>query len=95
MIFTLLFSLYFFRIVFDRETGKPKGFGFCEYRDAEAAQSAIRNLHGVDLNGRPLRVSIADPSLQPSEFGGGMTPGHIFYALPLQSIFSLSILYIY
>ena len=71
-------SLYFFRIVFDRETGKPKGFGFCEYRDAEAAQSAIRNLHGVDLNGRPLRVSIADPSLQPSEFAGGMTPVHIY-----------------
>jgi RNA recognition motif-containing protein len=32
-----------FRLVFDKDTGKPKGYGFCEYADAETAQSAIRN----------------------------------------------------
>jgi len=32
-----------FRLVFDRETGKPKGYGFCEFRDQETALSAIRN----------------------------------------------------
>ncbi|ELR13547.1 cleavage stimulation factor 64kDa subunit, partial [Acanthamoeba castellanii str. Neff] len=44
-----------FRLVFDRETGKPKGFGFCEYRDTETAMSAMRNLNGYDINGRALR----------------------------------------
>lgn len=47
-------------MVFDRETGKPKGYGFCEYKDTETAQSAIRNLNNVELGGRNLRVDIAD-----------------------------------
>lgn len=29
--------------MFDRDTGKPRGFGFCEYSDVETANSAIRN----------------------------------------------------
>jgi cleavage stimulation factor subunit 2 len=48
------------RLVFDRDTGKPKGYGFCEYLDAETASSAVRNLNGYDVNGRQLRVDFAD-----------------------------------
>ncbi|KAH8021593.1 hypothetical protein HPB51_015989 [Rhipicephalus microplus] len=47
------------RLVYDRETGKPKGYGFCEYKDQETALSAMRNLNAFDLNGRPLRVDNA------------------------------------
>lgn len=47
------------RLVYDRETGKPKGYGFCEYQDVETAQSAMRNLNNYDFNGRPLRVGVA------------------------------------
>jgi len=49
-----------FRLVIDRETGKTKGFGFCEYRDAETALSAMRNLNGYEMNGRALRVDYAE-----------------------------------
>ena len=49
-----------FRILFDRETGKPKGYGFCEYFDAGTAASAIRNLNNYDLGTRQLRVDYAD-----------------------------------
>lgn len=52
-----------FRLVFDRDTGKPKGYGFCEYSDAESARSSIRNLNDYDLNGRLLRVDYADSAL--------------------------------
>lgn len=63
------------RLVFDRDTGKPKGYGFCEYRDSgksssalsytkETALSAIRNLNNVDFNGRNLRVDFADQEKQ-------------------------------
>lgn len=47
------------RLVFDRETGKPKGYGFCEYRDQETALSAMRNLNGYEIGGRNLRVDNA------------------------------------
>jgi len=49
-----------FRLVHDRDTGKPKGFGFCDYRDPETAQSAQRNLNGRDMGGRQLRVDGAE-----------------------------------
>lgn len=58
-IFSAVGPVLSFRIVFDRETGKPKGYGFCEYKDQETATSAIRNLNGHDLGGRQLRVDSA------------------------------------
>jgi len=76
-----------FRLVFDRETGKPKGYGFCEFPDHETAMSAVRNLHGYEVQGRPLRVDIAesDPMVEGKttqhgvihgEQGGGGGGGH-------------------
>ncbi|KAL0484375.1 CSTF2 [Acrasis kona] len=49
-----------FRMVFDRDTGKPRGYAFCEYKDEASAMSAMRNLNGRDLRGRALRVDYAD-----------------------------------
>ncbi|KAL8710812.1 MAG: hypothetical protein Q9220_004615 [cf. Caloplaca sp. 1 TL-2023] len=46
-----------FRLVSDPETGRPRGYGFCEYTDKDAAASAIRNLDGYQVNGRELRVA--------------------------------------
>lgn len=55
-------NCYYFlsRLVTDRETGKPKGYGFCEYKDEETALSARRNLQGYEINGRQLRVDFAE-----------------------------------
>lgn len=50
------------RLVTDKETGRQKGFGFCEYFDKDTAQSAIRNLGGHEVNGRHLRVDCTDAS---------------------------------
>lgn len=74
-IFSVIGPVLSFRIVFDRETGNPKGYGFAEYAgktilslfnpmkisflDADMAQSAIRNLHGFEFGGRSLRVDKA------------------------------------
>ncbi|XP_063974332.1 cleavage stimulation factor subunit 2-like isoform X2 [Diachasmimorpha longicaudata] len=48
-----------FKLVYDRETGKPKGYGFCEYKDQETALSAMRNLNSYEIGGRTLRVDNA------------------------------------
>lgn len=45
-----------FRLVFEKNTGKSKGFGFVEYHDSETAASAVRNLNGYQIGGRSLRV---------------------------------------
>ncbi|KAI1870201.1 hypothetical protein JX265_006371 [Neoarthrinium moseri] len=45
-----------FRLVYDRETGRPKGFGFAEYPDADCAASAVRNLNDYEIMNRKLRV---------------------------------------
>ena len=47
------------RLIYDPASGKPRGFGFCEFKDAETAMSAVRNLAGRELNGRPLRIDSA------------------------------------
>ncbi len=45
-------------LINDRETGRPRGFGFVEM-EADAAQKAIQQLDGVMFEGRNLRVSEA------------------------------------
>lgn len=46
-------------LISDRETGRPRGFGFVEMIDASAAADAIRALDGTLLAGRNLKVSEA------------------------------------
>ena len=59
-----------FRLVYDRETGKPKGSGFCEYQDRETALSAMRNLNGCEFSGRALRVDNAASKKNKEELKG-------------------------
>ncbi len=53
-------------LINDRETGRPRGFGFVEMPSADAAR-AIQSLNGQNMGGRPLRVNEA----QERERGGG------------------------
>jgi len=56
-------------LVMDRETGRPRGFGFVEFADAEAAKKAIDAIHGQEFDGRTLNVNEAKP--RESRGGGG------------------------
>lgn len=47
------------KLIADRETGRPRGFGFVEMDQAEA-EAAIKALNGADNGGRPMRVNMAE-----------------------------------
>ena len=55
-------------LINDRETGRPRGFGFVEMSKADAAK-AIQSLNGQDMGGRPLKVNEAQD--KPRSGGGG------------------------
>ena len=59
------------RILNDRDTGKPRGFGFVSYADRETAASAVRNLNNYELNNRMLKVNFADQEQEKRMGGGG------------------------
>jgi RNA recognition motif-containing protein len=58
------------KLINDRETGKPRGFGFVEMAQADA-QAAIQALNGQQLGGRPLRINEAQERPQRPRQGGG------------------------
>jgi RNA recognition motif-containing protein len=59
------------KLISDRDTGRPRGFGFVEMEAAEAA-AAVAGLNETEYNGRPLRVNEAqERSPRDNNRGGG------------------------
>jgi cold-inducible RNA-binding protein len=58
-------------LITDRDTGRPRGFGFVEMSNADASR-AMQALNGTDFEGRPLKVSEAQDRQRP---GGGNRGG--------------------
>jgi RNA recognition motif-containing protein len=54
----------------DRETGRPRGFGFVEMNQSDASR-AIQNLNGKEMGGRALRVNEAQDKPRTGGGGGG------------------------
>lgn len=59
------------KLVNDRETGRPRGFGFVDMPGTDA-QNAIQHMNGYEMNGRSLRVNEArERAPRPPRGGGG------------------------
>lgn len=54
-------------LIKDRDTGRLKGFGFITFDSSEAADKAEAEMNGCQLDGRAIKVSIA----QEKKAGGG------------------------
>jgi len=57
-------------LINDRDTGRPRGFGFIEMSSADAAR-AMSSLNGVDFEGRALKVNEAQARERSGGNGGG------------------------
>jgi len=55
-------------LITDRDTGRPRGFGFVEMSNADASR-AMQALNGQDMGGRPLKINEAQD--KPRNSGGG------------------------
>jgi RNA recognition motif-containing protein len=48
------------RLITDRETGRSRGFGFVTMSSTDEAEAVVNGLNGQDVDGRVLRVNIAN-----------------------------------
>ena len=57
------------KLITDRETGNPKGFGFVTLADQSRVDEAVKALNGTDFQGRALKINPSEP--RPAGGGGG------------------------
>jgi cold-inducible RNA-binding protein len=60
------------KVVMERETGRPRGFGFVEMSTDQEAKAAIEQLSGRELGGRAINVNEAQ---ERSAGSGGRSAG--------------------
>ena len=58
-------------LITDRDTGRPRGFGFVNMPNDEEANAAIEAINGRDVDGRTLNVNQAKPRESGGRGGGG------------------------
>jgi cold-inducible RNA-binding protein len=58
-------------LITDRDSGRPKGFGFVEMGSAEEAQAAKAALDGTQLDGRSIKVDVAKEMTPRAPRSGG------------------------
>ena len=59
------------KLITDRDTGRPRGFGFVEMGNSEHADTAISALNGYSMDGRALTVNEAKERTSGGGGGGG------------------------
>ena len=71
------------KVILDRDSGRSRGFGFVSFDDPAAAQQAIQEMDGKELDGRAIRVNEAQEKPRPARTddrsggsgGGGASGG--------------------
>ena len=58
-------------VISDRDTGRSRGFGFVTFDDDESADKALAALNGTELDGRTIKVDVAQAKQRSNGGGGG------------------------
>nr|CAD1827898.1 unnamed protein product [Ananas comosus var. bracteatus] len=63
------------QVMLDRDTLRPRGFGFVTFAEARAVEDAITDMHNQELDGRTISVNKAQPKLSSDDTGYGYGGG--------------------
>jgi len=58
-------------VISDRDTGRSRGFGFVTFDEDESADKAVAALNGTELDGRTIKVDVAQAKQRSGGGGGG------------------------
>jgi RNA recognition motif-containing protein len=59
------------KVILDRDTGRSRGFGFVTYSQNDSASQAVNEMDGVELDGRRIKVDVAQDRGRGGRGGGG------------------------
>ena len=63
-------------VISDRDSGRSRGFGFVTFDDDESADKAVAALNGTELDGRTIKVDVAQAKQRSNGGGGGGRGGY-------------------
>ncbi|MED6106183.1 hypothetical protein PIB30_002635 [Stylosanthes scabra] len=53
------------KVIYERDSGRSRGFGFITFQTAEDVEAALNAMNGVEIEGRPIRLNLASEKSPP------------------------------